>query len=651
LKAGIQKARDARDKGFFPISRSILEGLLKSEPNSLELQRELINTAIKAEDFNRAEELLRARITSSEKDHRAWLTLAFCYLRLAKPVLERKSLEKALSIKFEELPARRMFELQRDAEDYTGALETVVALRALRDTDELIVAEIKLLARVGRQAESIEKSLRLMERQPVLRGVVEHWAHHYLRETSEPEIVVKELERRVQQGRSEPIFLATLGRAYVRIEQSKKAVNYLKQAVELEPTNHGWWYDLAVQQRQLGDVEGSDQSFKRALELEPLHPGTLRVFGVEHSFQYGDKYFASISRALASIGRKSKSDQAELCYAAAKAYEDVGDLDTAFEYYREGGKLQTELTPYRDSASAGLLKTLRFGMSPSTYSAIKDTRTLSDKPVFVLGMPRSGTTLIEQLISSHPDAFGAGELKVLHRVLDGINVNGSVIHTPVDPQTTLTFVPDVDLHCTKLGFLERGERYVEAIESIARLNGKENALRVVDKMPGNYFWSGLIPFILPKAKIIHTRRHPADTCLSNYRIFFPDGMPWSYDLRNLGKCYRAYHEHMQYWESNLPKGVMLSVHYEEVVANFEVMARRVIDHIGLKWNDKCLRFYETERAVRTASLGQVRKKIYKSSIGKWKKYEGYLKPLIQEISPIIKSYEQELEQLIEGNKR
>jgi hypothetical protein len=136
--------------------------------------------------------------------------------------------------------------------------------------------------------------------------------------------------------------------------------------------------------------------------------------------------------------------------------------------------------------------------------------------------------------------------------------------------------------------------------------------------------------------------------LSNYRIFFPDGMPWSYDLRNLGKCYRSYHEHMQHWESNLPKGMMLSVHYEEVVANLEEMAPRVIDHVGLDWDDKCLRFYETKRAVKTASLGQVRKKIYTSSVGKWKKYEAYLGPLIQEIAPIIKSYEQELEKLIES---
>ena len=605
-------------------------------------------TLLESEDFDRAAKLLRSRAEAFGEEHWTWLSLAYCYARLGSPTSERQALGRALSLKFEEPAARRMFELQRDAEDFPGALETVRALRGLRDTDELLVAEVKLLSKVGRESESIERSLQLLDRKPPLQGVVEHWASYHMRDRLDPETVVRGLEPRIGGERPEPIFLATLARAFSRMDQTSKSVKYFKQAVELDSTNQRWWYDLGVQQRQLGDLEGSNKSFERALSLSPLDPVVLRVFGVEHRYTYGDQYFNSVSRALALIGGMPKARQVELHYAAAKAYEDVGDLDTAFEHYREGGKKQTELLPYRDTAAAGLLKTLRLGMRLSTYSAIKDKREPSDKPVFVLGMPRSGTTLIEQIISSHPSAYGAGELKILHRILNGISVNGTVIQTPVDPGVIPTFVPGVDLNCAKLGFLERGERYIEAIDAIAKLAGRGDVTRVVDKMPGNYFWAGLIPFVLPNSKIVHTRRHPADTCLSNYRIFFPDGMPWSYDLRNLGKCYRAYHEHMQHWEANLPPGMMLSVRYEEVVSNLESMARRVIEHVGLPWDDRCLRFHETERAVKTASLGQVRKQIYTSSVGKWKKYESYLKPLLDEISPLIKSYEQELEQLSES---
>lgn len=639
----LERARDARAKGLFPIARQLLEQQLRVDPGSSVVRRELVTTLVAAEEFDRASGLLEQDVAQSKADHWTWFTLAFCHCRLGNGHRERDALAKALALRFEEMPARRMFELQRDAEDFEGALATVKSLRQNRDTDELQAAEIRLLARVGRKDESVARSASLLDRQPLLKGVVEHWVAYHLSERNDPQTVVRELEARIKAGRREPLFLALLSRAYHRMEQSAQAITLLKQAIELEPDNQKWWYDMAVQQRQSGDLAASQESLRRANDLNPLDAVTLRVFGAEHRFAYGDPQFQRINQALATIESLPKGRQVELHYAAAKAYEDVADLDTAFEHYREGGRKQTELTPFRDVAAAGLMRTLRLGMSPATYEAIKDPGDPSRMPVFVLGMPRSGTTLVEQIISSHPKAFGAGELKLLHRVVDGINVNGTMIQTPPDPGVIPTFIPGVDLNCAKLGFKARGERYVQAVAAIARSAGRADVERVVDKMPGNYFWTGLIPFVLPNAKIVHTRRHPADICLSNYRIFFPDGMPWSYDLRNLGKCYRAYHEHMQHWESNLPPGTLLSVRYEEVVADLERMSRRIIDHIGLPWDDACLRFYETERSVKTASLGQVRQPIYASSVGRWRKYEKYLKPLIEEIGPLMEAYEAELE--------
>ena len=288
----------------------------------------------------------------------------------------------------------------------------------------------------------------------------------------------------------------------------------------------------------------------------------------------------------------------------------------------------------------GVLKMTRDRVGQKTYENFSQPRCESDKPLFVLGMPRSGTTLSEQVIGTHPDAFGAGELKLLHRVLDGISINNRVIETKNDQGNMPTFIPGVAIpNCRSSGFKERGELYVKAIEALANAGGKPHAKRIIDKMPGNYFWTGVIPFILPKAKIIHTQRHPLDNCLSNYRIFFPDGMPWSYDLRNLGKVYRAYFEHMAFWEKSLPEGVMLTVNYEVMVADFENQAKKIIQHVGLEWNPVCLQFYENERHVKTASLNQVRKPIYNTSVGRWKKYESYLKPLINELGPLIEEYE------------
>jgi hypothetical protein len=288
-------------------------------------------------------------------------------------------------------------------------------------------------------------------------------------------------------------------------------------------------------------------------------------------------------------------------------------------------------------------------VSPVTYENFKEPRSDSEKAVFVLGMPRSGTTLAEQVIASHPDAFGAGELKLLHRVVDGVSINKRTIETKSENSVIPSFIPGIDLNkCRTMQFKERGEVYIEAIEALAKIGGKAEAKKIVDKMPGNYFWTGVIPFILPKAKIVHTQRHPLDNCLSVYRIFFPDGMPWSYDLTNLGKVYRAYFEHMNYWEKNLAKDVMITMNYEIVVADFENQAKKIIHHVGLDWNKDCLKFYENERHVKTASLTQVRKPIYNTSVGRWKKYEDFLKPLIKELGPVINQYDEMIQQKLDA---
>jgi hypothetical protein len=392
----------------------------------------------------------------------------------------------------------------------------------------------------------------------------------------------------------------------------------------------------------MGDVPGSQESLQRALALDPMNPTVLRVFGVEHKFVLGDEGSKRLNLALASSERFKPEKKVELYFAAAKAAEDTGDLATAFAHYENAGRLQGQLTPYRHAAAEALLKLTRLKTSTSTYDKVREVGFASDKPVFVLGMPRSGTSLAEQIIASHPVAYGAGELKVLHKLLDGVSINGKMINTGDQQGVIPTYIPGVDLSVKALTLRERGERYVQALEAVARSAGHGEAQRIVDKMPGNYYWTGVIPFVLPGARIIHTRRHPVDTCVSIYRIYFPDGMSWGYDLTNLGKVYRGYHEHMQHWEKTLPEGILLSLRYEDVVADVEREARRIIAHIGLEWNDACLKFYETERSVKTASLSQVRQPIYNTAIGRWKKYEPYLKPLLNELGPLVREYEEEL---------
>ena len=164
-------------------------------------------------------------------------------------------------------------------------------------------------------------------------------------------------------------------------------------------------------------------------------------------------------------------------------------------------------------------------------------------------------------------------------------------------------------------------------------------------MPANAMFVGFVPLVLPNARIIHTRRHPVETCLSCYRLMFGDGQEWSYDLRELGRYYRRYNALMQHWREQFP-GLMLEVRYEDVIADFEGQARRITEYLGLAWDDACLKFHETERPVRTASASQVRKPIYATSTNRWRKYEKYLGPLLEELGDIVPEYEAEIAHLM-----
>lgn len=637
----LRQAAEARKTGLFPVARDLLAELVKRRPAWPPARRELILLHLATEEFAEAERLLVAETQRTPRDRWCWMSLGLARHRLGNARGEIECLLKGLEMKFESAAARRLFELQRDGEDFAGALETVALLRRHEDDLPLAVAHAQLLARLGRRNEALIACEQLIERRPAPLAALDQWVALFLADSNDPESVVERMQRHIDAGRDEPGFFHALSRGLHRMERNEEAIAALRRALAAEPGQVQWLYDLAVIQRQMGDIPGSQDSLERALAIEPSNPTALRVYGVEYKHTLGDEQMKRLHLAHAQIDRIRPDRQVELHFALAKAYEDVNELPAAFAHYENAGRLQGRLTPYRHAASEGLLRLTRTNVNRATYDKARELGYDSDRPVFVLGMPRSGTSLAEQIIASHPEAHGAGELKLLHRVLDGVTVNGKTIHTGSEPGAIPTFIPGVDLECKTLSLHARGERYVQALDALAKAAGRD-AKRVVDKMPGNYYWTGLIPFILPGARIVHTRRHPVDTCLSIYRIYFPDGMPWSYDQRNLGRVYRAYHDHMRYWETTLPEGFMLSVRYEQVVADLETQARGIIAHIGLPWDEACLKFYETERPVKTASLGQVRQPIYTTSVGRWRKYEPWLKPLLAELGTLPREYEEEL---------
>lgn len=526
----------------------------------------------------------------------------------------------------------RLIHLHTTRQETAEALVIADKLVALKpDNETFALKRAAVLADAGRLADARAALERLLERDKPSEAAITTWAALVAERVGDLDTVVSRLMMFVEKDNAPWPVYACLAKAMSKQDRIHEAIEYFHRATEVAPEQAANWNDLGVLQRQVGQLKESQESINRSLELDPANAGALRVAGYEHKYAYGDDAYKRVNVALAGVDKQPKKLQVEIHYTAAKALEDVGETAAAFGHYARAGRLQKELSPWSDTRMRGVLALMKNYLKPADYDAVRAQASHSDKPVFIFGMPRSGTTLLEQVLASHPDVYGAGELKLGAGILNGIQIGRAKIETMYDG-TNGTLADGVNLTIP-----ERGRKYVEVIERIAGTK----PLRVVDKMPGNYNWVGLLDAVIPGSYFIHSRRHPVEICLSEYRLFFPDGINFSYDLRDLGKAYRLYHEYMKHWSAMLGDKI-LHVRYEDMVADLETQARRIISFIGLPWDEACLRFYESDRKVVTASVTQVRKPIYTTSTNRWRKYEQYLKPLLEELGPLVGEYEEEL---------
>jgi hypothetical protein len=291
-----------------------------------------------------------------------------------------------------------------------------------------------------------------------------------------------------------------------------------------------------------------------------------------------------------------------------KAYDEVGRPAKAFGHWLAGNALKRQQIGYNEATTLAELDQVRSVYTSEFIQASRGAGHPSSVPIFIIGMPRSGTTLIEQILASHPRVFGAGELHDLSAAVESTLVGSG---GPPGPRQRMQDI---------------GAHYVAAIERLA-----PRANRITDKMPQNFIFAGLIHMALPNAAIIHTIRDPMDTCLSCFSIMFTSKQDFTYDLAELGRYYRHYQDLMAHWHRVLPPGRILDVRYEDVVNDLEGQARRIVTHCGLDWDPQCLAFHETERVVRTASAVQVRQPIYKDAVGHWHRYEEFLAPVMAEL--------------------
>lgn len=394
-------------------------------------------------------------------------------------------------------------------------------------------------------------------------------------------------------------ILQGMGRTDEALAAYQRAIAANGFASETAAINRG----IAMIER--GDAEAARVEFDRAVKAYPRSAAVWLARSDLKTFKPGDPDLAAMAALLGAGGVEARNDRIALNYALAKGWMDAGDAGRAMAALNEGSRLKRATFNYDPDSTDRWLAGIAEAVTPAFQARLAGGGAASDLPVFVLGMPRSGTSLIEQILASHPEIHAAGELQALSEAL--------ALLGPI-PQSLSGLTPEVAT--------QMGRQYLDAIAPLAL-----GRTRVVDKMPSNFFYAGLIPTLLPQARIIHVRRDPIDTCLSCYTKLFAREQLFSYDLAELGRFYRAYERLMAHWRAILPADRFLEVRYEDVVADLETQARKMISFLDLPWADSCLRFHETGRVVRTASALQVRKPLFATSIDRWKPYAAHLAPL------------------------
>lgn len=303
------------------------------------------------------------------------------------------------------------------------------------------------------------------------------------------------------------------------------------------------------------------------------------------------------------------SDLYFLCFALGMAYEDIGDYPAAFRFIQEGNRLLRATYAYSIQADRNFFMQLKSAFPDECISRSRKHGHRDTTPIFVVGMPRSGTTLVEQILASHPQVHGAGELPDIDLVF----------RETLQKQGILDYPQGIN----ELSPEEFGKMGAEYMTRLRRLSGKP---RIVDKFPHNFLFLGLIRIILPDAKIIHCQRDPRDTCWSIYKNVFDTPHLYAQDQNELGQYYRLYQEIMAHWREVLPGG-LFEIGYEQIIENQENETRKLLEYCGLPWDDACLNFHRAGRRVLTSSMSQVRQPIYRSSLQKWRCYEKELEPL------------------------
>jgi len=386
-----------------------------------------------------------------------------------------------------------------------------------------------------------------------------------------------------------------------------------RKAIDLKPADANSYVPLSSIYRDKGDTAAAIAPLQKALELDPNLVSAHHRLALAKTFSSEkDAEFKALKHMDESAVEQGSREAAFIKSSIAKAYEDMGQFEAAFDYTKAANDIMRAAFGYDVKNDIEYMRRMEKFFTPGLLAAHQGLGLDTDRPVFIVGMPRSGTTLVEQILASHESVYGAGELEAMKMSL--LEVFRADRLKNIDP--------DFEKHLTRDNVRSAARRYMAELGRI-----DTRTPRITDKMPVNFQWLGFVRLMFPNARIIHCLRNPADTCLSIYTKFIGKNVPWYFNLDEMGQYYAAYRALMMHWQDVLGDQIM-TVRYEDLVADQPGETRKMLEFCGLKWDEDCLRYWEHDRGVRTASVMQVREPIYTSSIRRWKRVEKQLDPLL-----------------------
>jgi len=440
---------------------------------------------------------------------------------------------------------------------------------------------------------------------------------------------------------------SNLGLALSKIGLNLEAIDCFRKAIDLDECYAEAYHNLGLSLKKEGELESALVSLTKAVELNDkyatAHNSLALIFQdlgrtddlVKHlqiaidinpNFAVAYRHLASAKKyaemdhylnqmeALFESKKLPPAEAKHLAFGLGKVFEDLKQPDKSFRYYAIGNSLHRQSYKFDVEDETKHFANIEKTFNHQWLNNQVDQGISNDTPIFIVGMPRSGSSLVEQILSSHSHVYGAGELTCLQQLI----LDTSKKMAGSFPSTFLKADGDT--------LKDIGETYINEL----RKRGG-NAKHITDKLPHNFLYIGLIATAIPNAKIIHIRREPMDTCFSIYKHFFQEEHPYAYDLAELAQHYKNYERIMGHWNQVLP-GKIFNLRYEDLVKEPKAQIETLLEHCGLLFEDNCLKFYQSDRPVETASALQVRKPLYKSAVRSWKQYEKHLKQLHQSLS-------------------